>query len=68
MRLGVMSMIVALFVNELVIFCPLTTDFTTWCSGPTLMVLAIVLALATWSFSIALAGQPLFEDEVVQPA
>jgi len=28
----------------------------------------MVIALAVWSFFVALAGRPLFEDEVVQHA
>jgi predicted Ser/Thr protein kinase len=64
-RLGLLPMVVAFFVNELVIFCPLTVDFSAWYSGPTLAVLATVGGLAVWSFSVARAGRPLFEDELV---
>jgi hypothetical protein len=68
LRLGLLPMVVAFFVNELVIYCPMTMNFSAWYSGPTLAVLTAVIGLAIWSFSVALAGRPLFEDEVVQPA
>jgi serine/threonine-protein kinase len=68
LRLGLLPVVVAFFVNELVIYCPFTMDFAAWYSAPTLAVLAMVAGLAVWSFSVALAGRALFEDEVVQPA
>jgi hypothetical protein len=61
-------MIVASFISELTIYTPLTTDFAAWYSGPTLIVLTTVLALEIWSFAAALAGRPLFEDELLEPA
>jgi hypothetical protein len=45
---------------------PLTTDFAAWYSGPTLAVLATVIALWLPSFSVALAGRPLFDDELLE--
>ena len=65
---GLLSMVVALFVNEFVTYCPLTTDFGAWYAGPTVIVVATVLGLAMWSFSVALAGRPLFEDEFARTA
>jgi serine/threonine-protein kinase len=62
-RWGVLPMMVALFVAEVMIYTPLTGDLTAWYAGPTLFVLATALTLAVWSFSIALAGRPVFEDE-----
>ena len=67
-RLGVLPIVVAFFVNELVIYCPFTTNFSAWYSGPTLAVLAVVIGLGIWSFSVALAGRPLFEDENARAA
>ena len=64
-RLGLLPMVVAFFVNELVIYCPMTMNFSEWYSGPTLAVLTMVIGLAVWSFSVTLAGRPLFEDELV---
>jgi serine/threonine-protein kinase len=68
LRRGVLPMIVASFISELTIYTPLTTDFAAWYSGPTLIVLTTVLALEIWSFAAALAGRPLFEDELLEPA
>jgi hypothetical protein len=65
-RWGVLPMIVAFFISEMTIYTPLTTDFLAWFSGPTLFVLAVALTLAVWSFLVALAGRPLFEDELLE--
>ena len=67
-RWGVLPMIVASFIFEVAIHTPLTTDFTAWYSGPTMLALATVLALAISSFSVALAGRPLFEEELLEHA
>jgi hypothetical protein len=55
-RWGILPMMVASFIAELTIYTPLTTDFAAWYSGPMLIVLTTVLALAIWSFAVALAG------------
>jgi hypothetical protein len=65
-RWGILPMMVASFIAELVIYTPLTTDFAAWYSGPTLLVVAIVLGLAIWSFSVAMAGRSLLEHELVE--
>jgi hypothetical protein len=64
-RWGILPMMVASFIAELTIYTPLTIDLAAWYSGPTLVVLATVLTLAIWSFVVALAGRPLFEDELL---
>jgi hypothetical protein len=46
----------------------LTINFSAWYSRPTLAVLVMVVGLTAWSFSVALAGRPLFEDETAQTA
>jgi serine/threonine-protein kinase len=65
-RWGILPMMVALFIAELVIYTPLTTDFAAWYSGPTLLVAVVVLGLAIWSFSVAMAGRSLLEHELVE--
>ena len=66
-RWGVLPMTVASFIAEFVIYTPLTTSLGAWYSGPTLLAIATVLMLAISSFSVALAGRPLFEDELLEP-
>ena len=64
-RWGVLPTMVASFVVDVIPYTPLTTDFAAWYSGPTLAVLATVIALWLPSFSVALAGRPLFDDELL---
>jgi serine/threonine-protein kinase len=66
-RWGVLPMMVASFIAEWTIRTPLTVNLAAWYSGPTLFVVATVLAVAVWSFSVALAGRPLFEHELLEP-
>jgi hypothetical protein len=61
-RWGVLPMMVASFISEQTTYTPLTTDLAAPYSEPTLIVLATVLVLSIWSFSVSLAGRPLFED------
>ena len=65
-RIGVLPAVVAFFVAEALVYSPLTTNLSAWYAGPTLLVLGTVLTLAIWSFSVALAGRPLFHDELVE--
>jgi predicted Ser/Thr protein kinase len=66
-RLGVLPMIVASFVSGILVSFPLTTDLSAWYSEVTLFALATVLALAIWSFRVALAGRPLIGDVLLEP-
>ena len=65
-RWGVLPMIVASFIAEWAIHTPLTTHLAAWYSGPTLLLLGTTLILAISSFSVALAGRPLFEHELLE--
>ena len=65
-RWGVLPMAVASFVAEFTIYTPLTTNLGAWYAGPTLFVLAVVLALVSWSFFAALAGRPVLGDELLE--
>jgi serine/threonine-protein kinase len=67
-RFGVLSATVASFVTSVLTQIPLTTHVSAWYSRPTLLAVSAVLALAFWSFHLALAGRPLVKDEVLEPA
>ena len=67
-RFGVLSATVATFVASVLTQFPLTTHVSAWYSGPTLLAVSTVLALGIWSFHVALAGRPLLQDEVLEPA
>jgi hypothetical protein len=62
-RFGVLSLTVATFVSAVLRSFPMTTDLSAWYSGTMLFALGTVLALALWSFRVALAGRPLLRDE-----
>ena len=59
-------MMVAFFVSEVTVSTPLTTDLSAWYSGPTIFLLATVCVLAISGFSAAMAGRPLFHDDLLE--
>jgi len=63
LRFGVLAAIICIFVPP---DLPLTTDLSAWYSGPTVFVVAIVLALAAYAFHTAVAGRPLFKAGLLE--
>ncbi|HTQ55497.1 MAG TPA: serine/threonine-protein kinase [Bryobacteraceae bacterium] len=63
LRFGLVSLIASAFVYVLMIIFPLTTDFSAWYSGASLLAATGVAALAAYAFHTALAGRPLFGDD-----
>jgi hypothetical protein len=61
LRFGVLSAIVAGFVNFLLGEFPLTTDISAWYAGTTVAAVAVVLALTAYAFHTAVAGRKLFK-------
>jgi protein kinase-like protein len=59
-RHGLLSLIVALFFVHLVVFYPITSDFSAWYAADFVLALLIALALAGFGFYTSLAGEPLF--------
>ena len=59
-RYGLLALIVAIFFLHLMIFYPITSDFTAWYAGDFVLALIISLALMGFGFYTSLAGQPLF--------
>jgi hypothetical protein len=59
-RHGLLSLIVALFFVHLVIFYPITSEFSAWYAADFVLALLIALALAGFGFYTSLAGEPLF--------
>jgi len=59
-RYGLLAVIVAEFFLHLIIFYPLTSDFSAWYAGDFVLGLMIALALAGFGFYTSLAGEPLF--------
>jgi hypothetical protein len=62
-RLGLLAMVVALFFEQLLRVLPLTSDFSPWYAGTSLVYVLIALGSGGWGFWTALAGQPAFGGE-----
>ncbi|MEK6282454.1 MAG: serine/threonine-protein kinase [Acidobacteriota bacterium] len=59
-RYGLLALISAIFFNHLIVFYPITSDFSAWYAADFVLALLISLALAVFGFYTSLAGQPLF--------
>ena len=59
-RYGLLALISALFVLHLMIFYPITSDFSAWYAGDFILGVIVALALVVFGFYTSLAGQPLF--------
>ena len=60
-RFGVMALMAAIFVWQVLLFFPLTTDLTTWYASSSLFAIASILALTAYAGYTALAGRPLLQ-------
>jgi hypothetical protein len=63
-RSGFLSLVVTTSVWFLLTGMPITTQVSSWIFGSTVVALAIVLGVAIYGLRIALAGRPLFPDEL----
>ena len=61
-RYGLVALIAAFFINHLMVFFPVTSQFTAWYATDFVLALIILMALVLWSFYTSLAGQPLFRS------
>jgi serine/threonine-protein kinase len=59
-RYGLLALITAIFFLHLMIFFPITSDFSAWYAGDFVLALLISLELAAFGFYTSLAGEPLF--------
>ena len=59
-RYGLLALIVAIYFVHLLIFFPITPDFSAWYATDFVLALLIALALAGFGFYTSLAGEPLF--------
>ncbi|HEU4835762.1 MAG TPA: serine/threonine-protein kinase [Pyrinomonadaceae bacterium] len=59
-RYGLLALVSTIFFLHLVIFFPITSDFSAWYAADFVLALIIALALAGYGFYISLAGQQLF--------
>jgi serine/threonine-protein kinase len=63
-RYGFLSVVVSWSVSFLLVCIPITYQVSSWIFGGTVMALAMVFGLAIYGLRIALAGRPLFRDEL----
>ena len=59
-RYGLLALISSLFFLHLVIFYPITSDFSAWYATDFILAVIISLVLVGFGFYTSLAGQPLF--------
>ena len=62
LRFGLLTCIVAIFVENVVQESPVTTDLDAWFAGAGIFALLAPLALAAFGAWNALAGRPLLRD------
>jgi hypothetical protein len=66
MRFGVLPMVLAVFVSEVLGLPPVTTDFSAWYAGSMFTALAIVLAITLWSFRATLGSRKLLTGDFLE--
>jgi serine/threonine-protein kinase len=64
-RVGFLAMLVALYVQFLLIESPLTNDFSLWYAGPTIFAALLVSGMAAYGASIAIKGTDIIRDELL---
>ncbi|HEX5873523.1 MAG TPA: protein kinase [Pyrinomonadaceae bacterium] len=63
-RYGLLALISAIFFLHLIIFYPVTSDFSAWYATDYVLALIICMALAVFGFYTSLAGEPLFRGSL----
>jgi hypothetical protein len=64
---GVLPIVLAAFVQFMLVAVLLTTDLSAWYAGSTVAVVVVVLALTAYAFHTAVAGRPLFKAGFLEP-
>ncbi len=64
-RFGLLPVILGYTITDLMRLLPLTFDLTVWYGHVTLLTLFVTVGVAVWGFRAALAGRPLFRDEIL---
>jgi hypothetical protein len=63
---GVLPLVTGALVHATMLRFPITSDFSAWYSGASLVALGMILALAVWSFRHALGGRRLFKTDLLE--
>jgi serine/threonine protein kinase len=64
-RFGFLSLAIGIFVADMLLNMPVTTHLGEWYAGGTDFVLVVMIALTSWSFYTALAGQKLWKESLI---
>ncbi len=65
-RFGLLPVILGYTIADLLRLLPLTFELTAWYGHVTLLTLFVTVGVAVWGFRVALAGRPLFRDEILE--
>jgi hypothetical protein len=65
LRYGLLPFIVGQAMLNILLFFPITTDFSAWYAGSTIFGLAFIVVLAAWAFHTALGGRALFKENLL---
>ena len=65
-RFGLVTLITAMSVDQILGSVPITTDFSAWYFGSTVAVVVAVLALAGFAFHTSLGGQNVFVGKLLE--
>jgi hypothetical protein len=66
LRLGFLSLVVAFSLSDFLSVLPLSLDFSSWHSGPTILYLLLMVGLAVYGFRTSLAGRSLLGDQLAE--
>jgi serine/threonine-protein kinase len=64
-RFGLVAVVVGLVIQNILAVFPITSHFDRWYASGALTGLAVIAAIAIFAFRAALAGQPLFSENVL---
>ena len=66
LRFGLITLATGIFVVDLLLSVPITTNPTSWYMSGSLLVLATVVAIALWGCFTALGGQKVFREQLFE--
>jgi len=65
-RIGLLPVILGATISDLLRLLPLTFDLSAWYGYVTVLTLLVTVGIGVWGFRAALAGRPLFRDEILE--
>jgi len=65
-RVGLLPVILGASISDLLRTLPLTYDLSAWYGYVTVLTLFVTVGVGAWGFWTALAGRPLFRDEILE--